>query len=320
MHAVALILVLAAAQEHLLDRVPNYDVPIHGQGSFCPSKDGNVYFEKEGSGPPVIVVAGGPGGSHASFHPFFSRLAGQHTVIYFDSIGRGRSDRLKDKGKYTVQRDAEDIEAIRKYLGYEQVSVIGHSYGGMPALAYAIKYPKNLRRLVLSDTLHSAAGFQDNIDACNDHVRRQHPDVWEKLMAARAKGVKSSDDAYQELYGSSFNDIYFYDEGAARRLFRSGDPKDGFNSDIYGAMLGDDPEWKVGGAMSRFDARPGMRRLRVPTLICVGRYDRVALPKVAYEMSKLIPGSKLEVFEKSGHRPWLEESDLYFDRVLEFLR
>src|SRR4051794_38907193 len=66
------------------------DVPIHGNGDYVASPDGRIYYEREGEGPPIVLVAGGPGGSHASFHPWFSRLADAHTVIYFDNIGRGR--------------------------------------------------------------------------------------------------------------------------------------------------------------------------------------------------------------------------------------
>src|SRR5437762_8913996 len=132
----------------------------------------------EGVGPVIIIVAGGPGGGHSSFHPFFSKLAKDHTVVYFDNIGRGRSDRLVNLKQYTVQRDAEDIEVLREKLGQDKITILGHSYGGMPALAYAEKYPEHIARLILSDTLHSARGFQQNIDSCNAFEQRQYPEVW----------------------------------------------------------------------------------------------------------------------------------------------
>src|SRR5947209_4351442 len=94
------------------EAVPNYDVPIHNHGQFAPGRDGKIYYEKEGKGPVVIIIAGGPGGDHSSFHPFFSLLAKDHTVVYFDNIGRGKSDALKDPNGYTVERDAEDVEDL----------------------------------------------------------------------------------------------------------------------------------------------------------------------------------------------------------------
>ncbi len=180
---------------------PNYDVPIHGHGQYLQTPQGRLYYETEGHGPAIILVAGGPGGSHASFHPWFSRLADHHTVVYFDNLGRGRSDRLVDPKQYTVERDADDIEALRTALKLDTITVLGHSYGGMPALAYALKYPAHIDHLILSDTLHSADGFQQNIDNCNREAAAQFPEVWEKLTAMRANGVKTGSDAYEDLYG-----------------------------------------------------------------------------------------------------------------------
>lgn len=292
---------------------------IHGKGQTISTKFGKVYYETEGEGPVVILIAGGPGGTHTSFHGYFNRLAKDHKVVYFDSIGRGRSDRLTDPKGYTVWRDAEDVEALRIALKVDKVTVLGHSYGGMPAIAYAVNYGDHLGRLILSDTLHSGVAFQANIDSCNYNAANLYPDVWEKLLAMRKKGVKSSAEAYGDLYGFPTNTLYWYDEKNGAKMYRSKDPKDGFNGEVYSAMLGDDPEWKVGGTMKSFDPRKKMKGIKVPTLVCVGRYDRVATPKIAYEISKLIPNSQIAYFDHSGHRPWVEESDAYFTRVQAFL-
>jgi proline iminopeptidase len=311
----------AAGQEQQKNLTPNYDIPYHGKGKFLNAPAGKLYYETEGSGSPVFVVAGGPGASHSSFHPWFSRLAEKHTVIYFDNMGRGRSDGLKNAKEYTVERDAEDIEVLRRALGYEQISIIGHSYGGMPALAYSLKYPSRAARLVLSDTIHSAAGWQQNIDSFNFTAPNQFPEIWRKLSEMRGRGVKSSTSEYGDLYGQAEADMYWFDIDNSARLFRSGDKADGFNNDVYLAMLGDDPEIMVGGTMKNYNPRPRLKTLSVPALVCVGRYDRVSTPKIALELKESLPpgSSRLVVFEKSGHRPWVEETDLYFKTVLDFL-
>lgn len=297
--------------------VPNYDVPIHGHGDYINTPDGKLYYEKEGEGPIVVLVAGGPGGPHTSFHPFFSLLAKDHTVVYFDNIGRGRSDQLKDPKKYTVWRDADDIENLRKALGADKINVIGHSYGGMPAIAYAVRYPQHVSHVVLSDTLHSGAAWQENIDSCNYAAEHQFPEVWEKLTALRKKGVKTGADEYEGPYNDAVGGLYWFDPDKARLMYRSGDK--GKPNPVYSSMIGDDPEWKTGGTMRSFDPRPQLKTMNLPVLICVGRYDRVAIPKVAWEMNKMIPNSKLVIFEKSGHRPWVEETEPYFKTVEEFL-
>ncbi len=312
---------LTLAQETPKSGVPNYDIAIHGHGDYLQTPDGKLYYEKEGQGPIAIIIAGGPGADHSSFHPFFSRLAKDHTVVYFDSIGRGRSDRLKDPSQYTVWRDAEDVERLRAMFAAEKITVIGHSYGGMPALAYAVTHPQHVDHLVLSDTLHCASGFQENINSVNFFESHQYPDHWAKLMELRKEGVKSSADSYGDIYmsGASGDSVYWYDTANAARMFHSGE-HGMFNYGVYLAMIGDDPEWTVSGTMKHYDPRPQMKKLHVPTLICVGRWDRVAVPKVAMEMKNLLPAdsSHLRIFEKSGHRPWIEETDLYFKTLDDF--
>ena len=300
---------------------PNDNVPLHGHGQYITTPQGRLYYETEGQGPAVILVAGGPGGSHASFHPWFSRMAAHHRVIYFDNLGRGRSDRLADARKYTVERDADDVEALRAALKLDTITVLGHSYGGMPALAYALKYPRHIDHLILSDTILGARGFQQNIDNCNREAATRFPEIWQKLTAMRAQGIKTGTAAYEDLYGSATDDLYWYNPDNAAKMYHSGDKADGLNFAVYLAMIGDDPEWTVGGTMKGYDPRPQMKTLTVPTLICVGRFDRVALPEIAQEIKAALPpqSSRLVVFERSGHRPWVEETDRYFETVSAFL-
>jgi proline iminopeptidase len=317
----SLLLLCGTAEAQQPGTAPNYDVPIHGHGQYISTPSGQLYYEREGQGPPVILVAGGPGGSHSSFHPWFSRLAATHTVIYFDNIGRGRSDRLKNPSGYTVVRDADDIECLRKALGFSTITVLGHSYGGMPALAYALKYPSTTDHLILSDTLLNARTFQMNIDNCNRESETRFPQVWSQLTAMRKKGIKTGSDQYENLYGSTVGDLYWYNPDNESKLFHSGDPLDGLNGDVYLAMIGDSPEWSVTGTMRGYDPTKLMKSCTIPTLICVGRYDRVATPQIAQMIKDALPTStsQLVVFEKSGHRPWIEQSDQYFQTVLTFL-
>ncbi len=205
-----LVLACAVARADEPPPKPNYHVPRHGHGDFVATPDGRIYYEREGAGPALILVPGGPGGTHANFHPWFSRLAAKYTVIYFDNLGRGRSDRLKDPKRYTVERDAEDIEALRQALGFERITVLGHSYGSMPALAYAVKYANRLDRLILNGSVQSGPGWQHNIDSANQLVRTQFPEILDQLMALRVQGIESGDPRYRKLYGEAEGDMYWF--------------------------------------------------------------------------------------------------------------
>src|SRR5690349_1551231 len=88
----------------------------HPPGQFVRVGGAKLWVETEGEGDPVVLIAGGPGCSHGYFHPFFSDLAAHHRVIYFDALGRGKSDRAKKTSDYTLERDVADVEGLRRAL------------------------------------------------------------------------------------------------------------------------------------------------------------------------------------------------------------
>ena len=119
-------------------------------GDYAKINGAKLWYEIKGSGDPIVLIPGGPGNSHLYLTPWFDELAKNHKVIYFDAFGRGKSDRAKDSTEYTFQRDIEDLEGLRKALGFDKWTVLGHSYGGMVAQAYALEYPASVDKLVLS--------------------------------------------------------------------------------------------------------------------------------------------------------------------------
>lgn len=288
----------------------------HPSGGYASVNGAKLWYESEGSGEPILLIAGGPGDSHAVFHPFFSRLADRNRMIYFDGFGVGRSDRAKSPAEYHFARDVEDVEGLRKALGLRAVTILGHSYGGMVAQAYALKYPQAVKRLILIDTFHSGAMWQTNNDNCNQEIRNQYPDVWEKLQAMRARGVRSSAPEHQELYyGIPLGLFYFYDASKVALL-----PKDPGNTEVYYAIAGPDADFKIGGDIAALDFRPDLGKLHMPVLVVAGRYDRVSMPRQAAEFRTLIPGVRFVVFEKSGHFPYIEEPGHMLEILGNFLQ
>ena len=103
-----------------------------------------IYFKTVGKGSPLVIVHGGPGASHDYFLPYLLPLARTHRLIFIDERGSGRSQRLQDTSHYTVEAMVEDLEDVRVALNLGKVAVLGHSYGGVVAQAYALKYQQNL--------------------------------------------------------------------------------------------------------------------------------------------------------------------------------
>ena len=101
-----------------------------------------IYYKIFGRGKPLVIVHGGPGASHDYFLPYLTPLARHYQLIFIDERGSGRSQTLEDVSAYTVENMVEDVEAVRQALGLGQVSLLGHSYGGVLAQAYALKYQR----------------------------------------------------------------------------------------------------------------------------------------------------------------------------------
>ena len=285
----------------------------HPPGNFVVVNGAKIWYESEGKGEPLLLIAGGPGSAHY-FHPYFSILADSYRVIYFDAFGRGKSERAKSPKEYTFERDVNDIEGLRKALGLGKINILGHSYGGMVAQAYALKYPDSVKRLILADTLFSGEMWQANNDSSNHELRNQYPEVWEKMENLRAQGFHSSTKEHQDAYQIPQGLLYFYNPSNAEGLAQPD-----FNPEVYYSMAGDDADFLIGGDIAKLDFRTELKNLKMPTLILTGRYDRVSLPRFAVQFKRYAPQAKFVMFEKSGHNPFIEETAKTMEVLREFL-
>jgi proline iminopeptidase len=286
---------------------------IHPPGKLVEVNGAKLWVETEGSGEPLLLIPGGPGDAHY-FHPGFSVLANSFEVICFDAYGRGKSDRADNPKGYTFNRDVEDIEGLRKALGFESINLLGHSYGGMVAQEYALRYPSRVKRLILSNTLFSAEMWQANNDNCNYEIKNQYPEIWDSLMIMRAQGYHSGDKIHYNLYGELPAGLfYFYDASKAEHMEHTNNP------DVYYSIAGYDCDFLIGGDMTNIDFRIKLKDMKMPMLILAGRFDRVALPRFSIQFKQYAPQAEFVWFEKSGHQPFVEEPDKYFKVVREFL-
>ncbi len=288
---------------------------VHPPGAYVTVNGARIWYESEGRGEPLLLIVGGPGCSHTYLHPFFSALSDSFRVIYFDAFGRGKSDRAKSPREYSFARDVEDVEGLRKALGLGKINLLGHSYGGIVAQAYALRYPGSLKRLILACTLFDAEMWQANNDNCNYEIRNQFPEVWASIQKLRAEGLHSSDPRHEKAYGSLPPGLfYFRDASQADRIAPE------INSDVYFQIAGDDADFLIGGEMNAFDFRPDLRKLRMPTLIVAGRFDRVALPRFSVQYRQYAPQARFVMFEHAGHYPFVEDSAATFREFRRFLR
>jgi proline iminopeptidase len=115
----------------------------HTDGKYYPINGAKIWTVSFGKGDPLFFIAGGPGGTHYGLRSFDS-LSKTNTLVYYDGFGRGKSDTAKTLSEYTLERDIEDLNGLRIAMGYNKINILGHSYGGLVAQGYAIKYPENV--------------------------------------------------------------------------------------------------------------------------------------------------------------------------------
>ena len=108
----------------------------------------------------MVLMHGGPGVDHSTMLPL-RPLADRHTLVFYDHRCNGRSEGA-DVASMTWENLTADAEALRKALGFDKWAVLGHSFGGMVALEYALRYPQSLSHLILVDTCGDIRWAQQN--------------------------------------------------------------------------------------------------------------------------------------------------------------
>ncbi len=256
------------------------------------------------------MLHGGPGGTHDYVLPFADLAGGGYRVIFYDQLGCGRSDLARSVSEYSIDRDVEDLEMLRRALGLERVHLIGSSYGGLLAIAYTLAYPVPVRTLV------SASGLADvplTVREMQRLKRELPPPLPEVLERHEAKGEYQHPEylaAVLEFYRRHLCRLAEWPAELTYTLDHTSLPK-------YGTMNGPN-EFTITGTIRNYDATARLGEIRIPTLVTTGRYDEVT-PRVAESIHHGIPGSELAFFSDSSHTAFWEERPKYLGTVLGFL-
>ena len=278
----------------------------------------NINVEVLGEGGPIFFLPGGPGNSHDYMQGNFGQYYKTNTVVFFDWLGRGKSDDAKDKSEYSVENDVDLIEKLRKLLNLDKISLVGHSYGTVPAQHYAIKHPNNVEKMVLINGFHSGAMWQANCDSYNHYAKTHFPEKWEKVDSLRALGYLSSEEPLLSVYGA-FPTKYIYYHNTKLRQNSPKYKHRSMSSDVYISIIGKDGDFDVSGSMIKQDYRKDLKNVKVKTLICAGRYDGVSTPEFAVQYKTFMPQAQFEMFEESAHNPYLEEPEKFFTVFEKFM-
>ncbi|WP_460220596.1 alpha/beta fold hydrolase [Psychroserpens sp. MEBiC05023] len=270
-----------------------------------------INVEVLGQGDPIFFLPGGPGNSHDYMQGAFGHYYKTNTVVFFDWLGRGKSDDAKEVSEYSVEADVEMIEKLRKLLKLDKISLVGHSYGTVPAQAYAIKYKDKVKNMVLINGFHSGAMWQANCDSYNHYAKTHFPERWKVVDSLRALGYVSSQEPLKTVYGD-FPTKYIYYHNTK---LSSKSPKTkhrNWAGDVYTTIIGVDGDFDVSGSMIHQDFRQQLKDIKAKTLVIAGRYDGVSTPEFAIQYKTFMPQAQFEMFEESAHNPYLEEPEKFY--------
>ncbi len=288
----------------------------HWRANYVLVNGANLWYEEEGHGEAVVFISGGPGFSHVYFKPHFAKLARDFRLIYYDAVGRGRSDYAPHASDYSIARDVADLEGLREALHIEKWHVYGHSYGGIVAQQYALAHQDRLYSLILSNTMHSFEMWQKGCDNFYMEIKNQYPEEWETIKKLADEGKKESSPEMARLSVPTLPLAYFYDVSNLKKLVGDSLP---WNQDVYYSIVGDDI-LKLSPKLKTLDFRDRLQEISVPMLILAGRYDRIAMPRYEVQYEEFAPLAEFVMFEKSGHFPFLEETEKNYQVIHAFLR
>ena len=274
---------------------------------FVENSQIKLYYKSYGHGEPVIIVHGGPGFDHRHMLPF-KELADYYNIIFYDQRVTGNSTGSADSLTVSVGNFVDDLEALRSGLGLGKITLLGHSWGARLSMEYAIKYPANVRRLLLL----SPAGSMDYLDEYFQAIQaRTDNKTRAKLKKIEeSEGFKEKEPKALEEYYRLSTRAFFYDTSKCSQLDFTLSERTAKNQGIVAGLLM--KEIMSGNIFS------GLRNINCPTLILHGEADPLPI-QVPQQVHENILNSKMVVLKKAGHFMFVESPQEAFDAIRKFL-
>ncbi len=263
-----------------------------------------LFVRRIGSGPPVVVLHGGPWAHHDYLLPGFDALADGRELIYYDQRGGGRSP-VRREVPVGWNEQVEDLEALRATWGLRRLTIAGYSWGGLLALLYAIEHVERVERLAL---VSPAPAWRAARERFEERFGRRNldPALQEARRSLRESGLRERDsETYQRRVFELSVAPYFHDPGLARDLtpFR-----------VTGRT-----QQEVWASLGEYDLRERLPTLRgIPSLLLQGEEDPIPLD--ASRVTAGLIGATLHPVARCGHVPYVEAHDEFVRVVGGFLR
>jgi len=290
-------------------------IPIH-----TPHGDFRVWTKRVGSNPRlrVLLLHGGPAATHEYFEAFDSFLPGEGIeYIYYDQLGSAYSDQPNDDRLWTIDRFVDEVEQVRVALGLDRSNfcLLGHSWGGMLAMEYALAHQDNLKCLIISNMM-------DSIPAYNDYARRALMPAMNQAQLAEVQRMEASGQTADPRYMQILMPMHYEQHILRRPADQWPEPVTRsfahLNQHLYALMQGPS-ELGASGRLEHWDRSGDLHRITVPTLVIGARHDTMD-PAWMEAMSHRLPHGQYLYLPNGSHMALYDDQQAYFAGLVRFLR
>ncbi|MBT9394529.1 proline iminopeptidase-family hydrolase [Hymenobacter sp. NST-14] len=279
-----------------------------------------VWTKRFGSNPRIklLLLNGGPGATHEYFECLESFLPREGIeFIYYDQLGCGNSDNPQDTSMWSLPRYVEEVEQVRQALKLDSSNfyLLGHSWGGILAAEYALKYQQHLKGLVISNMMMSIPAYGKY---ANDVLAPQFkPEVLREIRAIEAR-QDFQNPRYMELLLPNF-----YTQHILRRpLEQWPEPVNRsfakMNQSLYVTMQGPS-EFGVSGKLLHWNRVPDLPKLAVPVLSIGGQYDTMDPAHMRMVAEKVQHGTAL-ICPNGSHMSFYDDQPTYMRGLMKWMQ
>jgi len=278
-----------------------------------------VWTKRVGNNPKIklLLLHGGPGATHEYFEAFDSYLpAAGIEYYYYDQLGSAYSDQPDDVSLWDLPRFVEEVEQVRVALGLtrDNFYLLGHSWGGILAAEYALKYQQNLKGLVISNMMMSIPAYNEY--AHKTLMPQMDQDALQQILAFETR-KDYENPKYMELLVPAYYTQHILRMPAdqwpdpVNRAFAK------LNRRLYVLMQGPS-EMGASGKLERWDRTADLPKLTVPTLVIGGQYDTMD-PKHMEWVSKQVQHGQFLLCPNGSHLDMYDDQQTYVSGLIRFL-
>jgi len=265
----------------------------------------SLYSREIGRGQPIIVLHGGPDFDHRYLLPDFDRLADTFRLIYYDQRGRGRSVDHVLPEEVTLTYDVDDIDRVRQHFRLQSSALLGHSWGTVLALEYALRHPERVSHMILMNP--GPASASDFAVLRKAYVQKLGADLDRQRDIRASAAYKEGDpEAVAARYRLHFKPALRRPEDYEKLMatMKAGFIRQG-KEGIVKARAIEDRLMRDSWEMDGYDLLPKLQALSIPTLVIYGYHDFIP-GEIATHIARAIPNAQLVTLRNCGHFAFLE--------------